>query len=162
MMDLQPDDWGLTFSPSLRADVAQIQKIVGGDIASGDWFVPAKTNTWNAPLGQFFSTAKSTSYLKQATGNLLLAQAAARDGLRYVGYVDLDGKPVFTASQMPDEVWAYDAAAKEPALVRDAALPLSPLFALPLSRAEYLAKASVDPNAPSFANGLLPLFRATN
>jgi hypothetical protein len=162
MMELQPDEWGLSFCPSLRADVAQIQKIVGGEIASGDWFVPSKTNAWNAPLEQFFSATKSDSYLKQATGNLILAEAAARDGLRYVGYVDLDGKPVITAGQTPAEIWAYDAAGKKPAIVRDSAMPLSPLFALPLSRGEYLAKASIDPNAPSFANALLPLFRANN
>jgi hypothetical protein len=162
MMELQPDEWGLSFCPSLRADVAQIQKIVGGQIASGDWFVPAKTNAWNAPLGQFFSATKSESYLKQAAGNLVLAEAAARDGLRYVGYVDLDGKPVITASQTPSEIWAYDAAGKKPAIVRDSAMPLSPLFALPLSRGEYLVKASIDPNAPSFTNALLPLFREKN
>jgi Sec-independent protein translocase protein TatA len=162
MMELQPDDWGLSFCPSLRADMAQIHKITGTEIASGDWFVPSKTNSWSGPLEQLFSTAKSSSYLKQATGNLLLAQAAARDGLRYVGYVNVDGKPVITAGQISGEIWSYDAAGNKPTLVRDAALPLSPLFALPLSRAEYLAKASVDPNAPSFANALLPLFRANN
>jgi Sec-independent protein translocase protein TatA len=163
MMELQPDEWGLTFCPSLRADVAQIQKIVAGEISSGDWFVPSKTNAWNTPLNQFLSTTKSSSYQKQATGNLILAQAAVRDGLRYVGYADVDGKPVITASQSPTEIWGYDATGKKPTIIHDAAMPFSPLFALPLSRAEYLAKASIDPNAPSFANNaLLPLFRANN
>jgi hypothetical protein len=46
--------------------------------------------------------------------------------------------------------------------VRGSALPLSPLFALPLSRADYLAKAGFDPASPTVANALLPLFRANN
>ncbi len=162
MMELQPEEWGLSFCPSAHADVAQIQNIVGGEIASGDWFVPPKTNAWSARLEQFFAATKSSSYLKQASGNLALAQAIARDGLRYVGFADLDGKPALTAAQTPTEVWGYDATTKKPALIRDSAMPLSPLFALPLSRAEYLAKAAVDPAAPSFANALLPLFRAKN
>jgi hypothetical protein len=33
---------------------------------------------------------------------------------------------------------------------------------LPHSRAEYLAKAGVDPAAPSFTNALPPLFHAKN
>jgi hypothetical protein len=41
-------------------------------------------------------------------------------------------------------------------------MPLSPLFALTVPRADYLANAGIDPNAPSFAGGLLPLFRIKN
>jgi hypothetical protein len=162
MMELQPDDWGLAFCPAARADAEQIRKIVGGDIASGDWFVPAKTNAWNARLDDFFAGAKSLSYLKQATGNLGLAQAAARDGLQYVGYADLDGKPVIKSDRTPTEVWGIDSTTQKPVLVRDSAMPLSPLFALPLPRAEYLAKAGVVATSPTFANALLPLFRVKN
>ncbi len=92
----------------------------------------------------------------------MLAQAAARDGLQFVGFADLDGKPVFTAAQTPAEVWGYDAATKKPTLVRNATMPLSPLFALPLARADYLARAGVDPASLTVANALLPLFRASN
>src|SRR6185312_9858235 len=108
------------------------------------------------------ASAKTSSYLKQATGNLLLAQAAARDGLQFVGFADLDGKPIFTAAQTPKEVYGYDATTKKPAILKDSALPLSPLFALPLSRAEYLAKANVNPRSSTFTNALIPLFCAKN
>jgi hypothetical protein len=162
LMEFQPDDWGLSFCPAARAHAAEIKKITGGEIASGDWFVPAKTNAWNAGLEKLFSQIKSSSYLKQATGNLLLAQAAARDGLQFVGFADLDGKPVITAGNAPAEVWGLDASTKNPARVGDSAMPLSPLFALPLSRADYLARAGIDAAAPNFANALLPLFRAHN
>jgi hypothetical protein len=162
MMELQPDDWGLSFCPAARADTAQIEKIAGGDIASGDWFVPAKTNAWNARLDAFFAGAKSLSYFKQATGNLTLAQTAARDGLQYVGFAGLDGKPVINAGRTPTEVWGINAASQKPVLVRDSAMPLSPLFALPLPRADYLARAGVVADSPTFTNALVPLFRAKN
>lgn len=162
IMDFQPDDWGLTFCPSIREDAARIQHIVGGEIGSGDWFVPSKINAWSDKLQKIFAAEKTASYQKEAAANLVLAQAAARDGLQFVGFADLDGKPVFTATQVPTEVWGYDAATKKPALVRDSTLPLSPLFALPLSRADYLARAGVDPASTTVADALLPLFRANH
>ena len=162
IMEFQPDDWGLTFCPSLRADAAQIQQIVGGEIASGDWFVPAKINAWGDKLEKVFAAEKTASYQKEAAANLILAQAVARDGLQFVGFADLDGKPVFTAAQTPPEAWGYDAATRKPALVRAAAMPLSPLFALPISRADYLARVGIDPAATTAATALLPLFRANH
>ncbi len=159
LMEFQPDAWGLSFCPSARAHVAQIRSIVGGQIASGDWFVPAKAKGWSAKLDQFFTAEKSLSYAKQAVGNLALAQSAAKDGLHYVGFAGLDGKPVVTENPPPTEMWGYDATRKQPTLVSTSAMPLSPLFALPASRADYLAKARVSAEAASFANALPPLFR---
>jgi hypothetical protein len=162
IMEFQADDWGLSFCPSLRGDAAQIKQIVGGGISSGDWFVPAKINAWGDRLEKVFAAEKTPSYEKEASANLMLAQTVARDGLQFVGFADLDGKPVFTAAQTPAEIWGYDAATRRPALVRDSAMPLSPLFALPLARADYLARAGVDPASATVADGLLPLFRANH
>lgn len=160
LMEFQPDAWGLSFCPSARAHAAQIRAIVGGQIASGDWFIPSKAKNWSEKLERFFTAEKSLSYANQAAGNLALAQSAAKDGLRYVGFVGLDGKPVVTENPPPAEVWGYDAARKQPILISGSALPLSPLFALPASRTEYLTKAGVSADAPTFANSLPPLFRA--
>jgi len=160
LMEFQPDAWGLSFCPSARAHVAHIRSIVGGQIASGDWFVPAKAKAWGEKLDQFFAAEKPLSYAKQAAGNLALAQSAAKDGLRYVGFVGLDGKPVVTENPIPTEMWGYDATRKQPIPVSSSAMPLSPLFALPVSRAEYLTKAGVSTDAASFTNALPPLFRA--
>jgi hypothetical protein len=41
----------------------------------------------------------------------------------------------------------------------EAAMPLSPLFALANPRNEYLAKAAVNPGDPSFQGALPPLFQ---
>ncbi len=117
LMEFQPDAWGLTFCLSARAHAAQIRSIVGGQIASGDWFVPSKSKNWSEKLNQFFTAEKSLSYAKQAAGNLALAQSATKDGLRYVGFVGLDGKPVVTENPPPAEIWGYDATRKQPLLV---------------------------------------------
>ena len=161
LMEFQPDAWGLSFCPSARAHAARIRTLVGGQIASGDWFVPSKAKSWSEKLDQFFAAEKSLSYAKQAAGNFALAQAAAKDGLRYVGFVGLDGKPVVTENPPTAEMWGYDAIRKQPILVSSSAMPLSPLFALPVSRAEYLTKVGVSADAPSFVTALPPLFRTT-
>ena len=162
LMEFQPDAWGLSFCPSARAHAAHIRGITGGEVASGDWFVTAKADTLSAKLDQFFTAEKPLSYAKQAAGNLALAQSVAKDGLRYVGFAGLDGKLIVTENPVPAELWAYDATRKEPTLVSNSAMPLSPLFALPAPRAEYLAKAGVSPDAPSFVTAMPPMFRATS
>ena len=160
IMEFQPDAWGLSFCPAARADSKTIQSIAGGTISSGDWLVPAKVAAWAAKLDQFFTSEKSVSYAKQAAANLALAQAAAKDGLHYIGFVGLDGKPILTGDA-PAEIWGYDPASKQPVRYVSSAMPLSPLFALPVSTADYLTKAGVSLDAPSFANALPPLFRPT-
>ena len=71
-------------------------------------------------------------------------------------------KLTVTENPVPAELWAYDANLKQPTLVANSAMPLSPLFALPAPRAEYLAKAGVSPDAPSFVTAMPPMFRATS
>jgi hypothetical protein len=160
IMEFQPDAWGLSFCPSVRTHVSQIRSIVGGQIASGDWFVPSKAKKWSEKLNQFFTSEKSVSYMKQAGGSLALIQSAARDRLRYVGFIDLDGKKVITENPPPAEIWGYEANRNQPALISNSAIRLSPLLALPLPRTEYLARAGISPDAPTFVSALPPLFRS--
>jgi hypothetical protein len=159
LMKFQPDAWGFSFCPSARAHVSDIRKIVGGQIAVGDWFVPSKAKSWGGKLDQFFVAGKSVSYAKQATVNLALARAAAKDGMRYAGFVGLNGKPVVTENPPPTEMWGYDIGRKQPVLVSNSAMPLSPLFTLPASRTDYLSKAGVNADAVSTSITLPPLFR---
>ncbi|MGB7747749.1 MAG: hypothetical protein WBN75_10730 [Verrucomicrobiia bacterium] len=158
IMEFQPDAWGLSFCPSARADARKIHGIVGGQINSGDWLVPSKVVQWTEKLDQVFASEKSLSYAKQAAANLALAQAAAKDGLHYIGFVGLDGKPVLTEDSKPAEIWGYNSVSKQAVPYISSGMPLSPLFALPVSSAEYLSKAGVSLDAPSFANALPPLF----
>ena len=162
MMELQPDGWGLSFCPSARVHVEQIRGVVGGQIESGDWFLPSKENKWSPDLDRLSTAQKLVSYEKQAVGNRLLRQLIAKDGLRYAGFMGLDGRPIVAINPPPSELWGYDAASKKPMLISSATMPFSPLFAFPLSRAAYLAKAGVSVGDPSFVGTLLPLFSATS
>jgi hypothetical protein len=170
LMKLQPDAWGLSFCPAAMAHEAQIKSIVGGQLSSGDWFVPTKVNAYSEKLGQFFASVKNISYMKQSVGLLRLARAASKDGLQYVGFVGLDGKPNYIDNSAAGEVWGCSAVRKQPVLLaekigtdnplKEQAMPLSPLFALASPRNEYLTKAEVNPNDPCFGSALPPLFRA--
>ena len=169
LMDFQPDAWGLTFCPSARAHKVKIRSLVGEQFASGDWFVPAKVSALSDKLEQLFASAQPVSYAKQADGLLAIAQAVSNGGLRYIGFVGLDGKPNYVDNSNAAEVWGYSAADKQPGLLEPTiegdkplhiqGMPLSPLFALGSPRKEYLAKAGVNPTDPSFQGALPPLFQ---
>jgi len=170
LMKCQPDAWGLDFCPAARADQVQIEKITGERLDSGDWFIPAKVNSHGKKLEQFFNSKKSVSYTKQAAGLFALASAAAQSGLRYVGFVGLDGKPNFVGSSAPEEIWGYNSSHSQPVLLamkagassfQEPAMPLSPLFALERPRKEFLANAGVNPEDPCFRDVLPPLFRTS-
>lgn len=165
IMSLQPDAWGLTFCPAARADESKIKSIVGDQFSSGDWFVQAKANEYSQRLEQLFSSAKSVSYAKQAAGLLKLERAVSKDGLQYVGFVGLDGKPNYIDNTVSGEVFGYSAVRRRPVLLADKIetgrpleeqpMPLSPLFALTSPSKGYLTQTEVNPDDPSF-KGLLP------
>ena len=169
LMKCQPDAWGLNFCPAVSADQVQIEKITGGRLDDGDWFIPAKVNSHGKKLEQFFDSKKSVSYAKQAAGLFALARAAAQSGLRYAGFVGLDGKPNFVGSSAPEEICGYNSSYSQPVLLamkagaisfQEPAMPLSPLFALERPRKEFLANAGVNPADPCFRDVLPPLFQA--
>ncbi|MGA2280570.1 MAG: hypothetical protein ABSG80_09735 [Verrucomicrobiota bacterium] len=170
LMNLQPAAWGLDFCPAARAAEVQIEKITGGRLDSGDWFNPARVNSCGKKLEQFFDSEKSVSYAKQAVGLFALARAAAQSGLRYAGFVGLDGKLNFVGSSAPEELWGYNSSHNQPVLLalkagadsfQEPAMPLSPLFAFERPRKEFLANAGVNPEDPCFRDVLPPLFRTS-
>jgi hypothetical protein len=170
LMKCQPDAWGLDFCPAARADEIQIEKITGGRLDDGDWFIPAKVNSHGKKLEQFFDSKKSVSYAKQTAGLFALAHAVAQSGLRYAGFVGLDGKPNFVGSSAPEEIWGYNSSRSQPVLLamkagassfQELAMPFSPLFALERPRKEFLANTGVNPEDPCFKDVLPPLFRTS-
>ena len=170
LMNMQPDAWGLAFCPTAREHAAQIRNIVGAQFSSGDWFVTRQIKANSDKLEKFFADAKTVSYTKQAVGLLALAQAASSEGLQYVGFVGLDGKPNYVDTSAGVEVWGFSTTRKQPVLLAEKidtdkpliekAMPLSPLFALARQGKEYLKKANVSPNDPAFLKILPPLFQA--
>ena len=76
-------------------DEAQLKKILGAQLNSGDWFVEAKVTSYGEKTDQFFTSTRLVLYARQAALFLALAQAVSRSGLAYVGFIGLDGKPNF-------------------------------------------------------------------
>jgi hypothetical protein len=171
VMELQPDAWGLSFCPSARQHVHEIKKIVSGQLLSGDWFVPAKTNALGGTLEQFLVSANRISYMKQAEGLWKLEKALSESGLRFAGFADLEGKPSIVPGTPPGELWGYTASTSGPVLLtgkidpsapgKQPALPLSPLWVSVKSAGQLLEQAGVTSNDPSFRGVLPPLFNQT-
>jgi hypothetical protein len=170
LMKCQPDAWGLNFCPAARADQVQMEKITGGRLDSGDWFIPAKVNSYGKKLEQFFDSKKPVSYAKQAAGLFALGHAAAQSGLWYAGFVGLDGKPNFIGNSAPEEILGYNSSHSQPVLLvmkagansfQEPAMPLTPLFTLEKPPKEFLANAGVNPEDPCFKDLLPPLFRTS-
>jgi hypothetical protein len=169
LMKLQPDAWGLTLCPAIEQDSLQIRNIVGGKLNDGDWFVAPKSHAYSENLEEFFASKKSFSYAKQAAGLLALMQAASKNGLVYVGFAGLDGKPNYIDSSASGEVWGFSVAGRQPVLVaakidagsplQQPVMPFSPLFALSSPSKEYLAQANISPDEECFHGVLPPLFR---
>ncbi|MGA2786234.1 MAG: hypothetical protein ABSF60_01780 [Verrucomicrobiota bacterium] len=171
LMKCQPDAWGFDFCPAARADQGQIEKITGGRLEDGDWFITARVNSYGKKLEQFFDSKKSISYAKQATGLFALERAVAQSGLRYSGFVGSDGTPYFIGNSAPEEIWGCNSSRSWPVLLvmkagtssfQEPAMPLSPLFAPSKPRKEALADAGVNPEDICFKEVLPPLFRTTN
>jgi hypothetical protein len=170
LMRLQPDAWGLTFCPSASLDDGELKQMLGDQLSSGDWFVEQKIRSYGGKTEQFFLSIRSISYTKQAAGLLALAQTVSKSGLAYVGFVGLDGKPNFIENPPSVELWGYSAGRQEPVLLEikidknntsllEAALPLSPLFALGSPRNDYFSQTGLNPADPCFHNVLPPLFQ---
>ncbi|HTB84970.1 MAG TPA: hypothetical protein VK742_15045 [Candidatus Sulfotelmatobacter sp.] len=159
IMAYQPDAWGLSFSPSIRKAVDKINDVTGGTLSDGDWLIDEKVSKWGPMLEKIFAEDKTTAYAGQAKICLGLDEAVSKDGLRYAGFVGLDGKPVM-AQDTPGEMWCYGSGAKEIILFAGNAMPLSPLFALPSSRADYLSRFAVDTNNASLKEALPPMFKS--
>lgn len=170
LMQCQPDAWGLDFCPAVREDEVQIEKITNGRSDSGDWFIGRRVNSYANRLEQFFASKETVSYTKQAAGLFALAHTVAQSGLRYVGYVDLAGKPDFVGGSAPGEVLGYSAGHYQRVLLarkagvplfQEPVLPLTPLFTLEKSREKLFNEAGVNPEDPCFKNALPPLFQTS-
>jgi hypothetical protein len=163
-------EWGLSFSPLLTEDIQALTVIPGVSLLkSGDWMVPSVSNKIAPALEAFFGERTDRDYFGEANARRNLIRDVSRAGLRFAGYVKSD-QTVFLnqAGRVATELWAVSSQGEKPLLVQppsasptagespvfkiEAALPLSPLFVVPLDRGsvreKYMAAlkaAGVDP-----------------
>lgn len=175
----RPNAWGLPWVPSLDSDLEQMRDQVGGSIESGDWMVPAKSAA-NQSLSNWFKGREGLSYVTQQNMNMKLAKSALEAGLVICGYVGTDGKFVETdeaAKGSADVLWGLDSSSGKPAVVfaksgespeaeflsQQKALPLSPVFVLPINRNEVVAGVFKSNDVPEdlrddYSRGFPPVF----
>lgn len=103
--------------------------------------------------------AGAFSFLEQAVANLALARAVSQDGLRYVGFAGLDGRPVITIAPPPATIIGHAVDGKSVVRLTGSAKPLSALFTTVLSPEDYLRNASLKSDSPSLLGALPPLFQ---
>ena len=153
MIRLRPYEWGLHLCPSLEQDLHALHVLLGNEsLRSEDWMVSSMQNKWTKPLGSFFAKCKNREYMKEAFARRNYLRAAVSAGLRFVGYVEVNGTPKLNQTGLNvDECWALGARSKKPMLVpkqahaapipaADSPLPLSPIFEVRADRKQLAQK----------------------
>jgi hypothetical protein len=152
--------WGFHFSRTLQADLRDLHSITADTpLRSEDWLLPQTQTRLGKALASFFQRCQGRSYLKEATARRELLTLAAKAGLRFGGYVEVDQRLTLTnAGRAAQELWVIgldtgkpvrvpslptnqDASAEtSSSVVQTAARPLSPVFFLPVDRNQLLAR----------------------
>ena len=108
IMQLRPENWGWSFSPTLQRHVSAIKKETGGvRLALGDWNRNEKIQKHEGPFKKLFSEMTTASYQKEAQAHARLRMLALKESLPYVGYVNTAGQPTLSASVAPVELWGH-------------------------------------------------------
>lgn len=179
ILRLRPNEWGLVWVPALDEHLQEMKRLAGGSLESGDWMVPIKTSKIQE-LTDWFRRREGFSFMAQQAINRQLTKTALESGLIVCGYIGSDGALVETNAEAiagATELWALSSQGSVPfiAFSRDNdspesplksagnALPLSPVFCLPLDRAAAVATALRAANVPEdvsalYLRDLPPLF----
>ncbi|MES2594572.1 MAG: hypothetical protein V4662_04515 [Verrucomicrobiota bacterium] len=142
----RPFEWGMHLSPTLRADLAELHRLVGDyPLRSEDWMIPKVRASLGAALDAYFQSRHDRVYEKEAQARRLLISRVASSGVKFGGYVQTDGALALnTSSRGAREFWLLGKAGPVlvPAATKTASagvLPLSPVLFLPVNRDELLS-----------------------
>ncbi|MCX6858183.1 MAG: hypothetical protein NTV80_25150, partial [Verrucomicrobia bacterium] len=143
----QPYAWGLHLTPTLRADMAELQKIVAGyPLRSEDWMLPKVRATLGLPLTKFFESRQTRQYQKEAQAKRELLRSIQLAGLKFGGYVGSDlTLHLINAARVRPELWALGKEgpvllASEAKSTPTGVLRLSPIFFIPANRAALMQR----------------------
>jgi hypothetical protein len=143
----QPFAWGMHLSPTLRADLADLQKILGGyRLRSEDWMVTKVRTKHDMPLARFFDSRQNRQYQKEAQARRELLRDISVAGLKFGGYVESDlSLHLNNAARSRKELWLLGKAG--PLLIASdaknapaGAQPLSPVFFIPADRTALMQR----------------------
>jgi hypothetical protein len=143
----QPFVWGLHLSPTLRADLADLQKILGGyRLRSEDWMVTKVRTKHDMPLTRFFESRQNRQYQKEAQARRELLRDISVAGLKFGGYVESDlSLHLNNAARSRKELWLLGKTgplfvASDAKNAPAGAQPLSPVFFIPADRTALMQR----------------------
>lgn len=161
MIDAQPIDWGAVWSPALARDRAELNRLGAAQIHSGDWFVPVKNTQRAANLAAFFDRAASHSYARESAFFKRVVPKAIDAGVRVVGYVSAEGRPVFTHSETTGAVWGLRVVGAPAEILmvngqeRGFGAPFSPLFVFAGNSVDLIDSALQELSYSAASSGLM-------
>lgn len=152
--------WGFHFSRALQADLRELHSLTANtSLRSEDWLLPQTQARLGKSLAAFFLRCRDRYYLKEASARRELLSLAAKAGLRFGGYVEVDQRLILTnAGRAAQELWVMGldngkpvripappsnqeaSADTQSSAVQTGVRPLSPVFFLPVDRKQLLAR----------------------
>ncbi len=168
----QPLAWGLHLTPTLRTDLADLQKTIGGyPLRSEDWMVQKVRATLGAALTKFFESHQGRQYQKEAQARRELLRDISLVGLKFGGYIESDlSLHLNNAARARPELWLLGKTgplhiATDSKTAPISALALSPVFFIPADRAALMQRyqlvlTGTVTAAPAPASAETPFFNA--
>lgn len=144
---LQPFAWGLHLVPILRADLAELQKLmVKHPLRGEDWMLPKVRSSLGDDLVRYFSARQGRQYMKEAKAKRELLRDVSAAGIKFGGYVETDlTLRLNNAARSRKELWL--AGKKQPLSIPQdsktvpAGIPaMSPVFFIPADRAALMQR----------------------
>jgi hypothetical protein len=152
--------WGFHFSRALQADLRDLHSLTATTpLRSEDWLLPQTQARLGKSLAAFFLRCRDRYYLKEASARRELLSLAAKAGLRFGGYVEVDQRLILTnAGRAAQELWVIGLDTGKPvripappsnqeasadtqsSAVQTGVRPLSPVFFLPVDRKQLLER----------------------
>lgn len=158
--------WGMHFCPRLKADLRNLHSILGDTVLESDDHLSASRQAeFGVKLTAHFEALKGRDYLKEAAARRGILLEAARGGMHYGGYVEVDQTLVLTqAARNTGELWVINQQTGKPFVVRSPwtesgqdsglaaiqakqAMRLSPVFYMKIDRAKLLARYNASLNS---------------
>lgn len=152
----RPFAWGMHLVPTLRADLAELHRLVGDyPLRSEDWMIPKVRTSLGSSLENFFQTRQGRLYEKEAQARRVLITRVSATGVKFGGYVETDHSlNLNTSARSAKELWLLGKAGPlligtDVKIAPADALPLSPVLFLPVDRQLLLENYRASIHGPA-------------
>ena len=161
VLKVRPYAWGLEYSPSLRNDLVELDRVCGGEaLRSQDWLLERKRAQLGPKLTALFGGLQNRSYLADARLQREVVRGVVKAGLQFGGFIDSAAQShLLGEARSSKALWAlapdgqkltrYVPGETAPQGAKPRAAGFSPVFFVPLDRDALLAEIGRKlPNQP--------------